>query len=631
MCGITGIYAFNKNGETFIDKINNSVSAMSLRGPDSNGCFISGSSGLGHARLSIIDVSDAASQPFTDNSGRYTIVLNGEIFNFIELKKRLEKYNINFRSTSDTEVLLYLYIHEGPEILNQLNGFFAFAVYDKYEDSIFVARDRMGIKPLLLYKDDDKIIFASEMKALLSFGIKKEIDNVSLYSYLQLNYIPGPFSIFQNIKKLTPGHYIKISKSGVVENEYYYIPRQSLSNNYTTNISYDEAQTRLYNLLDESVKRRLISDVPLGAFLSGGVDSSVVVALASKYTDKLNTFSIGFKDEPMFDETYYANLVAKKFNTNHTVFSLSNDDLFSALFNVLDYIDEPFADSSALAVYILSRHTRKHVTVALSGDGADEMFGGYMKHTGELKLRNSGITGEILKKADFIFNNIPQSRNSTLGNKVRQVNKYISGLKLSEKERYWKWCGYVGEKEASELIFNKFNFSDYHSRKNDILKYITPNGNFNEILYTDMNLVLQNDMLTKVDLMSMANSLEVRVPFLDYEVVNFAFSLPANYKIEGNVRKRILQDAFRKILPDEIYHRPKHGFEVPLLKWFRNELKSLISDDLLSDKFIEEQGIFDVNEIVKIKNKLYSSNPGDVHAQIWGLLVFQYWWKKYFI
>jgi asparagine synthase (glutamine-hydrolysing) len=525
-------------------------------------------------------------------------------------------------------VLLYGYIYLREEILNKLNGFFAFAIYDKVEETLFIARDRMGIKPLLYYKDEDKLIFASEMKALIAAGIPRKIDHTSLYNYLQFNYIPGPDSIFENVKKLTPGHFFKITNGKIEEKEFYKIPYDPSDFN-SGKLSYDEAQLKLVDLLDASVKRRLISDVPLGAFLSGGVDSSVVVALASKYTEKLNTFSIGFRDEPMFDETKYAKLVADRFKTNHTVFSLTNDDLFSVLFNVLDYIDEPFADSSALAVYILSMHTRKHVTVALSGDGADEMFAGYMKHTGELKNRNAGITGALLKSSSFLWRRLPQSRNSYFSNKVRQINKFVAGLSLDEKQRYWKWCGFVDENYASSIINGNFNAEKYFERKERILENIHKKSDFNEILYSDMHMVLQNDMLTKVDLMSMANSLEVRVPFLDYKVVDFAFSLPAKYKIEGNIRKKILQDAFRKDLPEEIYHRPKHGFEVPLLKWFRNELKSLIVDDLLSDKFIAEQNLFNVEEIRNIKTRLFSSNPGDVHAQVWGLIVFQYWWKKY--
>jgi len=434
--------------------------------------------------------------------------------------------------------------------------------------------------------------------------------------------------MIKNVRKLDPGNYLWIKNNVVVQKEYYSIPYHEKIDNGLVD-SYEIASAKIYNLLEQSVENRMISDVPLGAFLSGGVDSSVIVALASKFTKQLNTFSIGFKDEPFFDETQYAQLVAKKFNTNHTVFSLSNDDLFSVLFNVLDYLDDPFADSSAIAVYILSQHTRRHVTVALSGDGADELFGGYMKHSGELKIRNAGISGSLLKSFNPLINMLPQSRNTMLSNKFRQLAKYVNGLSLNERERYWRWCSFINEFQAKELLKSEYNLSEYQIRKEKVLVNIREGG-MNDVFYSDMKHVLVNDMLTKVDLMSMANSLEVRVPFLDYELVNYVFSLPDSYKVQGNIRKRILQDTFKPILPSEIYHRPKHGFEVPLLKWFRNDLFSLINDDLLSDGFIDAQNIFNLSETKKIKTRLQSNNPGDIHAQIWGLIVFQYWWKKYF-
>ncbi|NTW33267.1 MAG: asparagine synthase (glutamine-hydrolyzing), partial [Bacteroidetes bacterium] len=566
-----------------------------------------------------------------DFSDRYTIVFNGEFFNFQYYRDYLIKKGVQLKSQSDTEVLLNLYITEGPAFLNKINGFFAFAVYDRKEESLFIARDRMGIKPLFIYRDNDKFIFASELKALLEYGIPKEIDHTSLYEFLQLNYIPAPFSIFKNVSKLKPGSYLTIKNEVVTETEYYKIPFDPDKNLLETPYpSYNEAQNKIIDILDTSVKLRLISDVPLGAFLSGGIDSSIVVALASKYTDKLNTFSIGYKDEPMFDETNYAKLVAEKFKTNHTVFSLTNDDLFSVLFNVLDYTDEPFADSSALAVYILSMNTRKHVTVALSGDGADELFGGYNKHKAEYRIRNAQVSEKALALLKPLWDVLPQSRNSAFSNKIRQFSRFAAGANLSTNERYWKWCSFTSEAEAKKLL--KSNTSgDYYERKEIILKHISENKDMNDVLYTDMHLVLQNDMLVKVDMMSMANSLEVRVPFLDYNLVNYVFSLPSEYKINKNVGKKVLQDAFRKILPEELYNRPKHGFEVPLLKWLRKELKSFVFDEMLNEEFIQSQGLFNYDEILKLKLKLFSNNPGDVSARLWGLVVFQYWWKKYFL
>lgn len=609
-----------------------SIDRLSKRGPDGRGVFLDDFVGLGHRRLSIIDTSYLGNQPMKDELERYVIVFNGEIFNFKELKKKLTDKGVTFISESDTEVLLRLFILEGKECLDQLVGFFAFAIYDKEEKSMFIARDRMGIKPLLIYHDEDKFIFASELKALMAYNIPNELDYDSLYTYLQLNYIPAPSTIFKNISKLEPGHYLIIKKKEVNKGKYYSIPysKESSRNN---SLSYEEQKEKLISLMDESVRQRLISDVPLGAFLSGGIDSSVIVGLASKYTDKLNTFSIGYKDEPFFDETKYANLVAKKFNTHHTVFSLTNGDLFDHLFEALDYVDEPFADSSALAVHILSKHTAKNVKVALSGDGADEMFAGYNKHYGEFMIREGGFKVDAISLLSPLWKGLPKSRNSFLGNKIRQFERLASGKSLSARERYWKWCGYADEPAAFKLLSEKSkNFllnHEYQNRKNQILNNFSASGDLNEVLRTDMSLVLQNDMLFKVDMMSMANGLEVRVPFLDHRVVDFAFSLPVSSKINRDMKKRIVQDAFRELLPSELYRRPKQGFEVPLLKWMRRELRSLIQDDLLNERFIAEQGIFDVKEISLLKQKLFSKDPGDVHARIWALMVFQYWWKKY--
>lgn len=632
MCGITGIFAFNLVGKFNLINITSATTALSKRGPDHQGIYTDSFVGLGHRRLSIIDTSSAAHQPMWDEEKRHCIIFNGEIFNFLELKKDLEAKGVTFSTHSDTEVLLKLFITEKENCLNKLNGFFAFCIYDKQEQTFFLARDRYGIKPLLYLFDEDKFLFASEMKSILQYGIEKKIDYSSLHTYLQLNYIPAPQTIFSNVKKLMPGHFIKIHGRQTTIGCYYSIPYDNTIDHRPSAISYDQAQVKLSQLLESSVQRRLISDVPLGAFLSGGIDSSVIAALASKHTPNLHTFSIGFRDEKFFDETQYARLVAKHFKTEHTVFSLTNDDLYAHLHSILDYIDEPFADSSAIAVYILSKETRKHATVALSGDGADELLAGYNKHTAFLKTFHPGLKENAANALAPLWKMFPASRSNPFANKIRQLNRFAEGMKLSTKERYWRWAGYVEENEAlslfSEETKGKFLQQEYLARKSEILKHLSDKSDINDVLLTDMKLVLPNDMLTKVDLMSMANGLEVRVPFLDFEVVNFIFSLPRDFKINKNFRKRVLQDAFKDILPAQLYNRPKKGFEVPLLKWFQREMKSLIVDDLLSEKFIKEQGIFSYSEISKLKTQLFSSNPGDIHARIWGLIVFQWWWRK---
>lgn len=635
MCGIVGIISKNKEE---LHKIEAATQTLSKRGPDNQSTQLFDGLAFGHARLSIIDTTNAANQPFSDQTGRYTIVFNGEIFNFQELKQELLNDGITFKTASDTEVLLYLFIKHGAACLEKLNGFFAFAIFDKNENSLFIARDRMGVKPLLYYFDGSTFIFGSELKAILKFNIIKSIDKLSLFNYFQFNYIPSNNSIFSKIKKLKPAHYIQLTNinelSKIQEHRYYTIPYQPNEYLPNTTKSYDDAKKQLHNLLDDAVQKRLITDVPIGTFLSGGIDSSVISTLAKRHKSDLNTFSIGYKDEPFFDETNYANSVAKKIGSKHHAFLLSNNDLYENLNEILDYFDEPFADSSAIAVYILCKHTKQHVSVALSGDGADEIFSGYNKHAAEFRVRHPSFNESLINWGYPLWSILPKSRNHKLTNINRQLYKFSLGAKLSNKERYWLWAAILDEKHTNDLfITNPINESDflnrYHKRKNNLLKNITIDGDINEVFYTDTKMVLVNDMLRKVDSMSMANSLEVRTPFLDYRVVNFAFSLPVEFKINGQIKKKILQDTFKNELPEELYNRAKHGFEVPLLSWFRNELRSTIENDLLSDSFILEQGIFNLSAIQRLKKQLFSKNPNDTAATVWALIVFNTWWKKY--
>ncbi|MCU0357689.1 MAG: asparagine synthase (glutamine-hydrolyzing) [Cyclobacteriaceae bacterium] len=631
MCGITGIFAFNLIGKMNMIHLAKATMALARRGPDFQDIYHDSFVGLGHRRLSIIDTSEAANQPMWDNTQRYAIAFNGEIFNFRELRQELQNKGVSFFSQSDTEVLLKLYIHEKEACLNRLNGFFAFCIYDKQEQTFFLARDRYGVKPLLYLYDEDKFLFASEMKSLLQYGIDKTLDYTSLYTYLQLNYIPAPNTIFQSVKKLLPGHWLKVGSKQLALGSYYSIPYDPIAVRNNT-MTYDEAKEKFRSLLEASVQRRLEADVPLGAFLSGGIDSSVITGLATRHKPDLHTFSIGFRDEKFFDETEYARLVARHFQTEHTVFSLSNDDLYQHVHTILNYLDEPFADSSAINVYILSKETRKHATVALSGDGADELLGGYNKHAAHYRVLHRGWKENLVGNLLPFWKVIPQSRNNPFSNKARQFRRFADGMNMSSRERYWRWLGFTAENTALNLLSQRSKeqliYSEYTTRKSELLATVPDKENLNDILLSDTQLVLPNDMLTKVDLMSMANGLEVRNPFLDVELVNFIFSLPDNFKIDTTLRKRILQDTYRDFLPAKLYNRPKKGFEVPLLKWLRREMKSLITDDLLSEKFISEQKIFNYNSVNKLKQQLFSSNPGDAHAQVWGLLVFQWWWRS---
>ncbi len=633
MCGIAGIAAFTTSGLRYLPLIEQVTQTLRRRGPDNQSVYSHERMALGHARLSVIDTAETANQPQFDQSGEYAIVFNGEIFNYRDLKAELVAEGVQFRTQSDTEVLLYAFIRWGATALNKLNGFFALAIYHLPTQILFLARDRYGVKPLLYYVDHERFVFASEMKALVAAQVPQNIDAGSLYAYLQLNYVPLPYTIFKEAQHLPPGNYmsINLTTAKIEQQQYYHIPY--LPPAKLSHLSYTAAQQKLVRLMDDSVRLRLIADVPLGAFLSGGIDSSVIVALASRHTQHLNTFSIGFKDEPLFNETHYARLVADKYQTNHTEFLLTTDDLLQHLFDALDYLDEPFADSSALAVNILSKHTRRQVTVALSGDGADELFAGYRKHAAELSAQKWGKASGLFRLLLPVLKQLPQSRNTRWGNFFRQVNRFAEGLTLTEAQRYWRWASILTPQTAGQLLANAPDNQHFTKRQQQWLRAITDNedGDFNRMLLTDMQLVLPGDMLRKVDSMSMAHGLEVRTPFLDYRVVNFAFSLPASYKIDGSMKKRIVQDAFRTMLPPLLYNRPKQGFEVPLLRWLQNDLYPLLTNDLLQPDFLRHQGLFDLNAIGGLLRQLKSANPADSAATVWALLVFQYWWKKHFV
>ncbi len=627
MCGITGIMAHNDIGRMFMVRMHGANEKQKHRGPDVGKLYNNDFVGLGHRRLSIIDLSMEAMQPFWDDTQRYGIVFNGEIFNYQEIKKELSEKGVLFRTESDTEVLLYAYIHYGEKCLEKLNGFFSFCVYDEKENSFFIARDRYGIKPLYYYFDEDKFIFASELNALMAYNLPKKINANALYLYLQLHYIAAPQTIYENVHKLPPAHFITLKGRDLTLKKYYDIPYQQEK----SPLSYQKAKEKLVEILDDAVRLRLISDVPFGAFLSGGIDSSAIVALATRHTQKLNTFSIGYKNEPFYDETKYAQLVAKKFQTNHTVFDLSNNDIFEAAAGLLPFLGEPFADPSAIPLYVLCERTRKHVTVALSGDGGDELFGGYNKHLGDYKVRSKSSMIGLLKTFSWVLNVLPQSRSSSFSNKIRQAKRLLDASSLSDAERYWFLSCIVPESTAfaalSEEWKQKVLMSKHEKTKNDFTAHIK-GETLNEIFLADVKLILPDDMLHKADSMSMAHGLELRVPFLDYRLVNFAFSLPENYKISDGQLKKVLKDSVREILPNELFNRPKHGFDVPLMKGFRSVLKPLI-DEYFAENLVREQGIFAPEYVAELKKQIFTTDNFDQN-QVWALLVFQFWWKNAF-
>ena len=662
MCGITGIIALTASAQKHLTNITAATQTLQHRGPDGGATYCSDRVALGHRRLSIIDTSEASNQPFTDPTGRYVMVFNGEIFNFKQLKTQIEQaapQRFAFHTSGDTEVLLNAYILWGKDMLPLLNGFFAFIIYDTQQKNLFVARDRYGVKPLLVYQDTEKLIFASEMKAILAFNIPTHLNQQALQLYLQLNYLPAPHCMIMGVRKLLPAHYLHIDQHGTTnEAPYYHLPYPTLS---PFEGSYQAAQQQLHTLMDSAVQLRLIADVPVACFLSGGIDSSVITALAARHTTHLNTFSVGFKDSPLYDETPYALAVAKQYNTKHTVFQLSQTDLYQHLDEMLNTLDEPFADSSALAVYLLSKHTAKQVKVALSGDGGDELFAGYNKHAAEYQMYYGGIKANLVKWLHPLWQTLPQRRDTKLGNLVRQLARFSAAAQLTPAQRYQQWAsfGSVAYTQAIVKQSTPLHLLDTYTA------HIGSNQPITDVLKADIQLVLEGDMLRKVDLMSMANSLEVRTPFLDYRVVEFAFSLPDSYKIAntssfgglskesllpfrglckesllpfrglwgsktgGLMKKRIVQDAFRHLLPPQIYNRPKHGFEVPITHWLQTDLKPLLLNDLLQKDFIEAQNIFYYPAIEQLLNRLFSNNPADAPMQVWALVVFQWWWKRH--
>ncbi len=629
MCGISGVFAFSEDRtNTFSDISVKFRKQLHQRGPDRNDEFVSDSVLLTHNRLSVIDITERADQPMRSEDGNYIIVFNGEIFNFKALRNELQAKGYQFFSESDTEVVLKLFMSEGISFLNKLSGFFAFAIYDRSKDELILARDRFGIKPLLFTSDERGFAFSSEMKSLLECLDPQELDHASLKMFFRLTYIPPPYTIFKRIQKLNPGCYL-IVKDGQVEKRAY---TSFAFNRYKPDPSKDYAFacSEIYKLLDTSVSEQLISDVPVGCFLSGGIDSSIITALASKHTNHLKTFSVGFPESPYFNESKYAEIVAKRHKTDHTSFLLTNDDLFAAVESMLDYIDEPFADSSALAVYVLSRETRKHVTVALSGDGADELFGGYNKHIAELRIRNKLFQDMILRPFTPLLNILPASRSGRIPDQVRKLRKYFRAYSMSIDERY-RFLTAFNDEEAVERLLISYGLHDEFS---DRWNHVAPESDsessgIEDVLLSDVQLVLTGDMLPKVDMMSMANSLEVRPPFLDSRIVDFAFSIPTKFKISKQTNKKILRDAFKHELPPGILARPKHGFEVPMNIWFSTHLRSMIDRYLQSSDFIENQKLFRYDVISSLVQNVFTRRNHDLQSFIWSLIVFQYWYEKY--
>lgn len=606
MCGIAGIYFLNKENRISDSIKKNVLSALQHRGPDYQGTVETPKCCMFHARLSILDLTEASNQPFTNSEKTKVLTYNGEIFNYSFLSEEFS----SLKTSGDVEVLFNLFEKNGVSILNKLNGFFSFAFYNSECDELTLVRDRYGVKPLYYYADDEKIAFASELKPLLYLSGAQEINPSALHCYFRLNYISGKETIFKKIYRLLPGEYISVKNSRLSINKWYEIPEQNSSQN-------------LFEILSDAIKLRLHADVPVGSFLSGGLDSSIISALATKYHKNIHTFSIGFADEPYFDETHYAELTAKHIGSNHHVFKLKNADFLQAINPFFESIDEPFADSSALNVFILSQYTKNHVKVALTGDGADELFMGYNKHKAEY-LSKKFLYKNLLPLFEPMFGLLQGSRNSGFSNKIRQLKRFSGAMKLSDTERYISWASISSGSEVNELL--KLN-----GEKNfyQIFNEFFIQEKFNAVNLADLRIVLTDDMLVKADRMSMRHGIELRSPFLDFRVVEYAMNLPQVEKINKEQQKVILRNTFGKLLPEEILTRNKKGFELPLWKWLSKELRHEIESNLLSEEYIKAQSIFNYPKVLQLKNQLFSNQPGDSPAKIWAILVFQYWYKNY--
>lgn len=628
MCGITGKIYFNENAvsERDILIMNEKIKH---RGPDDSGTYVSPDKkvGLGHRRLSIIDLSPLGRQPM-NYSDRYWIVFNGEIYNFQEKRKMLEKEGYVFKSKTDTEVVLALYDKFGKNCLEHLRGMFSFAIYDEKEETIFCARDRVGKKPFKYYLDENVFIFASELKAILTQKeYKKEPDHVAIHHYLTLQYVPAPLTGFKDIRKLEPAHYLFINlKTKKIEKERYW----KLDYSKKLNLSKEEWKEKIMQKLEECVKLRMVSDVPLGAFLSGGIDSSAIVALMSKLSDKpIKTFSIGFK-EKKYNELKYAKMVAEKFKTNHKEFIVKPNAIELLPMLVRQY-EEPYADSSALPTYYVSKITRDYVTVALNGDGGDENFAGY----GRYSVLKFSILYEKLSKLNSLVV-IPIT--SFLAKNIRstffeRVHRFSKTLAEDYRRRYTTYTAYFTNDKKYDLYTEDFKDKVWKDDTYDLIaKRFDEAGTENKMdqtLYTDFSTYLPDDLMTKVDIDSMAVSLEGRSPFLDHEFLELTAKVPFDLKIKGlNNKKYILKEALRDLLPDEVIFRPKMGFGVPIDSWFRNELKDYAHDVLLSEKSVK-RGFFKKEEIEKILEN-HNSTLANYSPRIWALIALELWFQEFF-
>lgn len=625
MCGICG--KINLNNEPIDEALlRKMTSCLSHRGPDDEGLYIKGNVGLGHRRLSIIDLSQFAHQPMSNEDGTIWIVYNGEIYNFLELRDVLIKKGHTFRSRSDTETIIHLYEEYGPECLVYLKGMFAFALWDVKKQLLFLARDRIGKKPLYYWHSPNTFVFASEIKSILQDdNFQRKPDYTAIHHYLTYQHVPSPWTAFEGIKKLPAAHYLVLKNGNIEVKRYWklsYLPKHTIKEK--------DLKAEIIERLKEAVRIRLISDVPLGAFLSGGIDSSTVVALMSGIMkEPVKTFSIGFKEEK-YNELGYARMIAEKFRTDHTEF-IVEPKAVEILDKLVWHYNEPFADSSAIPTYYVSKLAREHVTVILNGDGGDENFAGYGRYKANQVsgFMHSFVPLPLARLVYPLVRLIPHGKDPD--NFFWRLKRFLQEYTNTPELRNAQWlCHFTTEMkediytddflcrfantDSFELILNRCGEAEADSF-------------LDRVLYADVMMYLPDDLLVKVDVASMANSLEARSPFLDHEFMEFAAGIPAEMKLKGLTTKYILKEALRNILPDEVLFREKMGFGVPIDYWFRNELKGMVYDTLLSEKAVS-RGYFKKESIKKILDE-HVSEKWNWHNHIWNLLMLELWHRMF--
>jgi len=617
MCGIFGIVDTKDLGTRERELLPKMGKVLRQRGPDDQGELVRGKAGLGATRLSIIDVA-GGNQPLFNENKRVWAVQNGELYNYKELKSVLEKKGHKFSSASDTEVYAHLYEERGLDFVNDLRGMYAIGLWDEEKERLVLVRDRLGIKPLYFAKEGERLLFGSELKAIFNYGFKKELNREALTDYLSVNYVPGTQSIFRGIYKLGPGEML-IWEKGKVKTKTYWKPDLR----YKIQDSRDK-EKQLMSLLEEAVKYHLVSDVAVGAFLSGGVDSSVVVALAAKiYGKKLRTFAVGFEQES-FNELKYAKQVAEKFGTRHEEIKLKLNPV-DLVDKIGGYFDEPFADSSAVGVYAVSEAAhKKGMKVVLTGDGGDEVFGGYVTYQGDQLLKIYNKLPKILREKVIatIVNRLPASHGKM--SFEFKAKRFVRGALEDPLKAHFLWKVIFTKEQIKRLTGGGSRTVRWWE---EVYQEMGGRDELNKLMWTDLRTSLVDDMLTKVDRMSMANSLEVRVPLLDHKVVEYMAGLPSKYKVRGVTLKWLLKKSLREVLPDNILDRPKAGFHMPVAQWINGDLREMLGD-YLSPTRLKKAGYFDAKFVQELLDD-HRAKRADFSREIWGLLMFEVWRERW--